>query len=175
MAAVGYGVLGAGIIFTCFSLCFYFLVFKNFKHIKIAIEIFDASADFAINHIRLVIAVFFYLLFLLVSFFIWIYVILYVMSLNDISNMKIGDTYFKTFKYSTVNILVLIFAVIMYAWFLLTINTLIKFWIVCSVATYYFNSDDEMEGQGEIKLAFIWSHINHLGTAAFGGGTLIFT
>jgi hypothetical protein len=97
------------------------------------------------------------------------------MSLNDIGIMDVGGTPFKSFKYSTVNVLLLTYCVITYFWFLLTINTLIKFWIVCSVATYYFNSDDQMEGQGEIKLAFRWSHINHLGTAAFGGATLIFT
>ena len=102
MAEVSYIVLAVGVVFTGFSLCFYCLIFKNFKHIKIAIEIFDASADFAMNHIRLVIAVFFYLLFLLASFLLVYYVVLFVMSLNDISVKAEGGTYFKTFKYSTI-------------------------------------------------------------------------
>lgn len=63
--------MAVGILFVIFALMYYWLIFKNYKHIKIAIAIFDASADFAVNHIRLVISIFFYLLFLLVSFFMW--------------------------------------------------------------------------------------------------------
>jgi len=62
----------------------------NFKHIKIAIAIFDASADFAVNHIRLVIAVYVYLFFLLASFIGWFYVYIYAMSLNDIGHKKVS-------------------------------------------------------------------------------------
>jgi len=134
--------MAVGIIFVVFALMYYCLIFKNFKHIKIAIAIFDASADFAVNHIRLVISIFFYLLFLLGSFFMWFRVILYMMSLNNIGIMKEGGTFFKTFEYSALHVLILVFAVMVYVWFLLTINVLIKFWIICTVATYYFNSDD---------------------------------
>jgi hypothetical protein len=90
-------IMAVGIIFVIFALLYYCLVFKNFKHIKIAINIFDASADFAVNHFRLVISIFFYLLILLGSFFLWFYIFLYVMSLNKIGNNEIGGTYFKTY------------------------------------------------------------------------------
>ena len=114
----------------------------NFKHIKIAIAIFDASADFAVNHIRLVLAIFGYFIFLIISFFGWFFVYMYTLSLNDIGTEPVGGTFFKSFKYNPMNLAVLVFCVGAYLWFLLTLNVLIKFWIICSVATYYFNSDD---------------------------------
>lgn len=139
---ISMAIMAVGILFVIFALLYYCLVFRNFKHIKIAINIFDASADFAVNHFRLVISIFIYLLILLGSFFLWFYIFLYVMSLNEIGHKQIGGTNFKTFEYSNGNLVVLTFSVFAYVWFLLTINVLIKFWIICSVATYYFNSDD---------------------------------
>ena len=97
---LSYAFLAVGIVFIVFSLMFCCLVFKNFKHIKTAIAIFDASADFAVNHIRLVVFVFFYFIFLLMSFILWFFVIMYVMSLNDIGTKPFKDgAYYKYWDY----------------------------------------------------------------------------
>jgi len=53
-------------------------------------------------------------------------------------------------------------------WFFLWIQYSAKFVVMCSTATYYFNSDVDDEGRAEVFLAFKMTHINHAGTVAFG-------
>jgi len=56
-----------------------------------------------------------------------------------------------------------------YLWFLATANLSCRFMIMCCVATYYFNSDDQGEGEAEVQWAMYMAQFNHLGTVAFGG------
>ena len=142
MEYVVYWFLFFGILFAVFSALFYLVVFMQYKHIKIAVAIFDASADFAVNHIRLVIVVYIYFMVLIATFWGWWYMLVLTMSLNDITTVEHNGTYFKQFQYSVGNFMLLTFMVMAYFWLMLTINTLIKFFIICTVSSYYFNSDD---------------------------------
>ena len=42
-----------------------------------------------------------------------------------------------------------------------------------STSTYYFNSDEQRVGQAEVGLALKMTHINHMGTVAFGSAVLV--
>ena len=39
---------------------------------------------------------------------------------------------------------------------------------MCSVATYYFNSNADGEGSAEVAQAFYWSNVTHAGSVALG-------
>lgn len=95
MEYVVYWFLFFGILFAIFSAVFYCIVFMQYKHIKIAIAIFDASADFAVNHIRLLIIVYIYFLVLIMTFWGQWYMMCLTMSLNDIYTEPSGGTYYK--------------------------------------------------------------------------------
>ena len=120
-----------------------------------------------------------YYILILTSFFLWMYVMILVLSLNDITfepfsvpanegNDKL-PVYYKQFKWKP-EILVMCFTMVFsYLWFIATSNLSCRFMIMCCVATYYFNSDDQGEGQAEVQWAMYMAHVNHLGTVAFGG------
>lgn len=178
------GLLVAGIIFAIIALLYCYLVFKQFKHIKTAINVLDAAAEFAIGHGRVMAIALGYYLFILMIFFAGMHVLIYLTSMNDISMSctqpsqqtaaqptAAGDC-IKEFSWNVGTVFLTLFTVVALMWLIATINLCSKFLIMCSAATYYFNSDDEMEGSAEVLLAFSWTHLYHLGTLAYGASVL---
>ena len=157
------GMLVAGILFSVFALLYCCLIFKNFKHIKTAIYTLDASADFSITHKRVMAIALGYFLLILGTFICWLYLLIYILSTNVTmdcpKDIMTSGACFKKFSWSITSVLMIIFSVIAYLWLVATLKLCCKFFIMCSAATYYFNSDDEMEGSGEVMQAFQWTHL----------------
>lgn len=76
--------LWAGCTLAGFAVCYLILMFYKYKHIKTAINVIDASAEFIIANRRCVVIPFVY--FILIVFVIlgWIYCMAAIISLNDI-------------------------------------------------------------------------------------------
>ena len=66
-----------GVLYFC-------LVFRNYKHIKIAIQVIDASADFMIEHKRVMLIPFVYFIFNLTFAYLCAYNIGLILSMNVI-------------------------------------------------------------------------------------------
>ena len=81
---LSYWFLFAGIIATIISICYCVIVFFKYKHIKTAINILEVSAEFIINHKRIMVVVVCCYIFILASFFLWMYIMILILSLNDI-------------------------------------------------------------------------------------------
>ena len=83
-----------GIIFFC-------VVFANLKHIKTAINVIDAAADFIIEHKRLIAVPTVYFLIIVGSLVLWFYTIGLVFSTNDIHTVspKGINAYYKVMKW----------------------------------------------------------------------------
>ena len=79
-----YWVLFGAIVATIVSLLFFCIMFRNYKHIKTAIQVIDAAADFMIEHKRVMIIPFFYFIVNLVFIYMCVYNVGLIMSMNVI-------------------------------------------------------------------------------------------
>lgn len=173
-----YWVLFGGIVATIVSLLYFCIVFRNYKHIKTAIQVIDAAADFMIDHKRVMIIPFFYFIVNLLFIFMCVYNVGLIMSMNVISveqSVCTGDLcgYYKDMKWKTINYFYMVFTIVALVWFTFWIQYSCVFAIMFSSATYYFNSDEQDIGQAEVGLALKMTHINHMGTIAFASAVMV--
>ena len=96
---IGYYLELAAICFAIVGALFFCIIFRNFKHIKTAIQVIDAAADFVIEHRRLIIVPVFYFIVNIALAITCLYNIGLVTSLNKIgTEQKIntdGGAYYK--------------------------------------------------------------------------------
>jgi hypothetical protein len=74
-----------GIALVIVAVLYFFLIFKNYKHIKTAIQVIDASADFLLDHVRVMIIPFAYFIINLGFSFACIYNMALIISMNQIN------------------------------------------------------------------------------------------
>ena len=75
----------AGIALVIVAVLYFVLIFKNYKHIKTAIQVIDASADFLLDHARVMIIPFAYFIINLGFSFACIYNMGLIVSMNKIN------------------------------------------------------------------------------------------
>lgn len=73
-----------GILTSIAALFIFCVIFRNYKHIKTAIQVIDAAADFVIEHKRLMIVPLTYFIVNLSFVFICVYNVGLIISTNDI-------------------------------------------------------------------------------------------
>ena len=81
---IGYYLELGAICFAIIGLLYFCIIFRNYKHIKTAIQVIDAAADFVIEHKRLIIVPLFYFIVNLILAITCLYNIALVTSMNDI-------------------------------------------------------------------------------------------
>ena len=74
----------AAIFMGIFALMFLVLMFSQFKHIKTAINVIEASAEFMIGNKRVVFLPFIYFAVTIIGILLWAYCLAAIVSLNDV-------------------------------------------------------------------------------------------
>lgn len=73
-----------GVMLAIFALAYLILMFFNFKHIKTAIGVVDAAAEFIIGNKRVILVPFTYFFLTIGSFLVWAYCMTLIISINKI-------------------------------------------------------------------------------------------
>jgi len=160
--------LVACIALACFGCCFCLCVVCGYKHVKQAIDVIDAAADFAVENKRVIAVPILYFVLTLVSFFIWLYAFACVVALNKIKAGPSEIPQDRTVEWTTPLggcALGMFFGIL---WIMAWWNYSAKFVIMAAATTYYFNSTAETEGQAELLYSFKLAHIYHTGSIAAG-------
>lgn len=158
------GCIGLAAVGCCFCLC----VVCGYKHVKQAIDVIDAAADFAVENKRVIAVPILYFVLTLISFLIWLYSFACVVALNKI---EAGDGIIpqdRTIEWTGPlggAALGMFFGIL---WVMAWWNYSAKFVIMAAATTYYFNSNAEHEGQAELLYSFKLAHIYHTGSVAAG-------
>lgn len=161
------GFIMAGIMLI-FAVIFDLLLWCYWPLFKQAIAIVDATAHFFISTKRiLVVSVIIFVFEVVIAFGAFAYLIALYGNLDIKPNLNSEDLQGKTFIGDNflALCLVLLFA---YLW----LNNFLKYQGVmtcmCSVSTYYFNSNADGEGEAEVAQSLYWSMITHSGSVALG-------
>lgn len=72
----------AGIVMGIFAFIFLVLLFFNFKHIKTAIQVLEAAAEFMIGNKRVILVPFTYFFLIIGTFLLWCQCMVMIISLN---------------------------------------------------------------------------------------------
>jgi hypothetical protein len=139
----------------------------GYKSLKVAIDVIDASADFIAGTKRILFVPLFHFILTIIAVLIWIGAMACVVSLNDIkADSIIPQAKDLTWKDNvTYMALFMLFGILWITAFFEYCSTFI---VMCSAATYYFNSNANEEGSADVSLAFKITYLYHAGTVAFG-------
>jgi hypothetical protein len=74
----------AGVMFAILAFIFLVLIFFFFKHLKTAINVVDASAEFLVGNKRILLVPFVYFTMTIVSFLVWVDSMAMIISLNTV-------------------------------------------------------------------------------------------
>jgi len=163
------GCIALAAVGCCFCLC----VVCGYKHVKQAIDVIDAAADFAVQNKRVIGVPIFYFFLTLISFLVWLFSFACVVGLNKITAAQgtgLSITYPQDRNIEWTGPLGaaavgMVFGILwVVAWW--TYSS--KFVIMAAATTFYFNSDAEHEGQAELVYSFKLAHIYHTGSIAAG-------
>jgi hypothetical protein len=75
-----------GIMLAIIGFAYLILMFFNFKHIKTAIGVIDAAAEFIIGNKRVILVPFTYFFLTIGSFLLWAYCLILIISINKIDS-----------------------------------------------------------------------------------------
>lgn len=182
------GCIGLAALGCCFCVC----VVCGWKHVKHAVDVIDAAADFAVENKRVIGVPVFYFVLTVISFLVWLYSFACVVSLNKIeSPSQSGVSMGKFIPQDRViewtgplgaAAAGMFFGIL---WIMAWWNYSAKFVVMAAATTYYFNSGgDEAaakalqekglqnpetgDGQAELLYSFKLAHIYHTGSIAAG-------
>jgi len=153
---------------ACFGCCFCVCVVCGYKHVKDAIDVIDAAADFAVENKRVIAVPIVYFVLNLVSFLIWLYSFACVVALNKIEAGDGAIPQDRDIKWTGPlggAALGMFFGIL---WIMAWWTYSAKFVIMAAATTYYFNSDAEKEGQAELLYSVKLAHFYHTGSVAAG-------
>ena len=87
--------MGLGIVLAVLALLFMILLFFQYKHIKTAVNVTDAAAEFMVGNKRVILIPFIYFFLTIALWVGWAYCVTAIVSLNDVvSNQNtVGDGY----------------------------------------------------------------------------------
>ena len=158
------GCIGLAAVGCCFCLC----VACGYKHVKEAIDVIDAAADFAVENKRVIGVPIFYFVLTLISFLVWLYSFACVVALNPITADATLIPQDRKVHWSGPlggAALGMFFGIL---WIMAWWTYSAKFVIMAAATTYYFNSNAEQEGQAELLYSVKLAHIYHTGSIAAG-------
>lgn len=177
----GTAALWTGIACLLFFVIFSMLLYCGWKHLKLAIEVVNCSADFLANTKRLLAVPFAYYLLLFMFFLFWVGSMVSVESMGNIKpvefDLKDNDPPLPLTKEidwddrkslgKTVNLMMayLTFGLIWFTFFLQASNNYVT---MVTASTYYFSSTREKYGSGQILTGVRWAWVTNFGSIAFG-------
>lgn len=150
--------------------CFLVCVICGYKHVKEAIDVIDAAADFTVENKRVIIVPIVYFIFTLISFLLWLYAFACVVSLNKISadsGIIPQDRIVHWTSGWTACALGMFFGIL---WIMAWWNYTSQFVVMAAATTYYFNCTEETEYEGQADLCYSvkLAHVYHTGSIAAG-------
>jgi len=173
-----YGALVGGIIGAILSLLFCIMLWCGWSQLKLAIEIVNCSADFLAQTKRMLAVPLLYYVFLFFFFSFWLSCVISVMSMGKISpDTNDTVTYYPLKKDITwgdrkdvgkmVNWMLafLCFGLVWFVFFLQASNNYV---VMVTAATYYFTSNREKYGSGQVSTGLRWAWVHNFGSIAFG-------
>jgi len=162
------GCIALAVLGCCFCVC----VACGFKHVKEAINVIDAAADFTVENKRVIIVPMIYFTITIISFVVWLYAFACVVSLNPIkaSNGLIPqdrDIDWDAKPWHMWAALGMFFGIL---WIMAWWNYTSQFVVMAAASTYYFNCKEENEYEGKAELCYSvkLAHVYHTGSIAMG-------
>jgi choline transporter-like protein 2/4/5 len=159
------GAIVMGLIACCFLCC----VVCGRKHLALAIDVIDASADFTAENKRVIFVPIVYFFISLIFLIIWIGAMATVASLNEIKPGNYAEIpQDKDIIWTSKTRYMGLFMLFGILWILAFIDYTSKFIVMAAAATYYFDSNAEKDGTADLSYAIKIAHLNHAGSIAFG-------
>lgn len=84
MGRYGIHMIFVAVFMGIFAIMFFCMMFSQFKHIKTAINVIEASAEFLIGNPRVIVLPFIYFAVTVIGLVFWAYTLAAIMSLNDV-------------------------------------------------------------------------------------------
>lgn len=157
------------IVMLIFALTMDLLLWCYWPLFKQAIAIVDATAHFFISTKRILLVS---LVFFVIEFAVFVGAMVYLVCLYgnldvipDLNSANLqGKIYQDNNNFASLAFL-LLFA---YLWLNNYVGYQAVMTCMCSVSTYYFNSNSDGEGSAEVAQALYWSNVTHAGSVALG-------
>lgn len=164
--------LALGIAFGIFSFIFCLCVYCGFNSLRVAINVVDASADFLAKTKRIILVPVFYFFVTVVIFSTWLFCMLAINSIGDIKadtslviqKKHVARTDAENRQVNAI-FLFMLFGIL---WIMAFIRAKSAFITMVSATTYYFNSNEKVEGDADVGLGFKFAYMYHAGSLAFG-------
>jgi len=164
--------MAAGIVFAILAFIFLLLVWCGFSSLRTAINVIDASADFLAKTKRIIGVPILYFFLTVIFVMIWLGCMLAINSIGDITadNESIiqkrkatrTDAENKTVR------LMFLFMFFGILWITAFLKAKTSFIVMVSASTYYFDSNEEKDGDAQVGLGFKYAYMYHAGSLAMG-------
>ena len=164
--------LGGGIIFSIFGLIFLLAVWCGFNSLRTAINVIDASADFLAKTKRIIGVPILYFFLTVVFTMVWLGCMLAINSIGDIQPdngliIQKRKAIRTAAENKTVNLMFL-FMFFGILWIVAFLKAKTSFIVMVAASTYYFDSNEDKDGDAEVTLGFKYTYMYHAGSLAFG-------
>jgi len=157
------------VVIGALACCFFCCVVCGRQHLKLAIDVIDASADFTAENKRVILVPVVYFVISMIFLGIWVGAMACVASLNKI---EAGHTDIvpqdKDIIWTSKTKYMGLFMLFGILWILAFIDYTSKFIVMAAAATYYFDSNKDKDGSADLSYAIKIAHLNHAGSIAFG-------
>lgn len=167
-----------GIIGAILSILFCLALWCGWHQLRLAIEIVNASADFLAQTKRVLAVPVLYYVFLLMFFLFYMSCNISVRSMGKIEPNPDGGLAYIPLKRkvtwgdrkeagTTANWM-LAFLTFGLLWFTFFLQASSNYVVMVTAATYYFTSNKEVYGSGQLKTGLRWAWVHNFGSLAFG-------
>jgi hypothetical protein len=137
--------------------------------LKVAIDTIDASADFIAKTKRILLVPVLHFFITLIVVLIWVTAMTCVISLNDFKPSPEIIPQTKDLQWNDPKVQYMSYFMFFgILWVLAWVNYTNDFIAMVSVATYYFDSNHEREGEADVGLGFKFAYVNHIGSISCG-------
>ena len=170
---VGGKYLAGGIVSGILAMVFLCAIWCGFNSLKTAIDVIDASADFLAKTKRIIAVPVLYFLVTVIFISIWLACMLCINSIGDIvpenTSLFVQNRNAKRTpeenKLCWMMFLYMFFGIL---WICAFIRAKTSFIAMVAATTYYFDSDENKEGDADVELGFKFAYMYHAGSLAFG-------
>jgi len=178
LAIAGYNQTTANWLEAAYYICWilagiYYLVMAcNFKSLRVSIAIIETAADYFADTKRIMIIPIIYFIFGLSVFLMWIYGVLCIASIGDITagNYSLQTKDVNRTEWTNWMIFFMCWGMLWIGCFIVAMN---EFVVICSAASWYFSrkdiaDKDGIPGDSDIWKGMYWSWRYHCGSLALG-------
>jgi hypothetical protein len=168
---VGGKYMVGGIVSGICSLVFLCCVWCGFNSLKTAIDVIDASADFLAKTKRIILVPILYFFVTILFISVWLACMLCINSIGDIVPESFGVQNRNAKRTPEENKQVWMIFLFMFfgiLWICAFIRAKTSFIAMVAATTYYFDSNENKEGDADVNIGFKFAYMYHAGSLAFG-------